>query len=116
MHDTENMIAPPSSERVLVVDDEPDIVALVAYHLAKSGYRVSTAANGYDALGLARQERPALVVLDLMLPGLSGFDVMEQLRADDGTREVAQAAGALVTATGGHRGQGAALQIGRAHV
>jgi two-component system phosphate regulon response regulator PhoB len=83
------MIAPPSSERVLVVDDEPDIVALVAYHLAKSGYRVSTAANGYDALGLARQERPALVVLDLMLPGLSGFDVMEQLRADDGTREVA---------------------------
>jgi two-component system, OmpR family, phosphate regulon response regulator PhoB len=83
------MIAPPSSERVLVVDDEPDIVALVAYHLAKSGYRVSTAANGYDALGLARQERPALVVLDLMLPGLSGFDVMEQLRGDDGTREVA---------------------------
>jgi two-component system phosphate regulon response regulator PhoB len=83
------MIAPPSSERVLVVDDEPDIVALVAYHLAKSGYRVSTAANGLDALGLARQERPALVVLDLMLPGLSGFDVMEQLRGDDGTREVA---------------------------
>ena len=83
------MIAPPSSERVLVVDDEPDIVALVAYHLAKSGYRVSTAANGYDALGLARQERPALIVLDLMLPGLSGFDVMEQLRGDDGTREVA---------------------------
>src|SRR5580700_7444569 len=83
------MIAPVSSERVLVVDDEPDIVALVAYHLAKSGYRVSTAANGYDALGLARQERPALVVLDLMLPGLSGFDVFEQLRGDDGTRDVA---------------------------
>src|SRR5215469_15253466 len=83
------MVAPVNTDRVLVVDDEPDIVALVAYHLAKSGYRVSTAANGYDALGLARQERPALVVLDLMLPGLSGFDVMEQLRGDDGTREVA---------------------------
>jgi two-component system phosphate regulon response regulator PhoB len=83
------MIAPTSSERVLVVDDEPDIVALVAYHLAKSGYRVSTAANGYDALGLARQERPSLVVLDLMLPGLSGFDVLEQLRGEEGTREVA---------------------------
>ncbi|MFL5578363.1 MAG: response regulator [Gemmatimonadaceae bacterium] len=78
-----------SHERILVVDDEPDIVALVAYHLAKSGYRVSTAANGADALAVARHERPALLVLDLMLPGMSGFDVLEQLRADDGTRETA---------------------------
>ena len=76
-------------ERILVVDDEPDIVALVAYHLAKSGYRVSTAATGSDALDLARQERPSLVVLDLMLPGLSGFDVLEQLRAEEGTRDLA---------------------------
>src|SRR6185437_9003927 len=47
------------------------------------------AANGQDALGLARQERPALVVLDLMLPGRSGFDVLEQLRSDESTRDVA---------------------------
>jgi len=77
------------TERILVVDDEPDIVALVAYHLAKSGYRVSTAVTGTDALAVARQERPALLVLDLMLPGLSGFDVLEQLRADEATRNVA---------------------------
>jgi two-component system, OmpR family, phosphate regulon response regulator PhoB len=77
------------TERILVVDDEPDIVALVAYHLAKSGYRVSTAATGADALEIARQERPALLVLDLMLPGLSGFDVLEQLRADPDTQDVA---------------------------
>ena len=83
------VVTPVNTERVLVVDDEPDIVALVAYHLAKSGYRVSTASNGQDALGLARQERPAIVVLDLMLPGLSGFDVLEQLRGDDTTRDVA---------------------------
>ena len=76
-------------ERVLVVDDEPDIVALVAYHLAKAGYRVSTAAAGPDALALARRERPALVVLDLMLPGMSGFEVLEQLRHDDATRAIA---------------------------
>ena len=76
-------------ERILVVDDEPDIVALVAYHLAKSGYRVSTASNGTDALHVARQERPALLVLDLMLPGMSGFDVLEQLRAEEGTRHIA---------------------------
>jgi len=46
------------SQRVLVVDDEPDITALVAYHLAKAGYRVITAANGRDALRTAREERP----------------------------------------------------------
>lgn len=77
------------SQRILVVEDEPDIVALVAYHLAKAGYRVSTAATGTDALDVARQESPALVVLDLMLPGLSGFDVLEQLRADESTRDIA---------------------------
>ena len=66
-----------TGERVLVVDDEADIVALVAYHLVKAGYRVSTASSGPDALGAARQERPALVVLDLMLPGASGYDVLE---------------------------------------
>ena len=77
------------TERVLVVDDEPDIVALVAYHLVKAGYRVSTASTGPDAVAQARQERPSLVVLDLMLPGMSGFEVLEQLRADEGTRDTA---------------------------
>jgi two-component system phosphate regulon response regulator PhoB len=86
------MIAPSASgtgERILVVDDEPDIVALIAYHLVKAGYRVSTAATGPDALTAARQERPALIILDLMLPGLSGYDVLEQLRAQPATRDVA---------------------------
>ena len=69
-------------DRILVVDDEPDIIALVAYHLARSGYRVSTAATGTEALQAARDEQPALVVLDLMLPELSGFEVLERLRAD----------------------------------
>ena len=81
---------PPAPEqRVLVVDDEADIVALVAYHLARAGYRVSTASTGHDALDAARRERPALIVLDLMLPGLSGYEVLEQLRADASTREIA---------------------------
>ena len=78
-----------AGESVLVVDDEPDIAALVAYHLARTGYRVSTAATGGDALAAAARERPALVVLDLMLPDRSGFDVLERLRADDATRGVA---------------------------
>jgi two-component system phosphate regulon response regulator PhoB len=78
-----------TGERVLVVDDEPDIVALIAYHLVKAGYRVSTAATGPDALNAARQERPALIILDLMLPGASGYDVLEQLRGQPATRDVA---------------------------
>jgi two-component system phosphate regulon response regulator PhoB len=78
-----------AGERVLVVDDEADIVALVAYHLARSGYRVSTASSGVEALDAAQRERPALIVLDLMLPGMSGYEVLEQLRAGDGTRDVA---------------------------
>ena len=81
--------AAPQGDRILVVDDEADIVALVTYHLAKAGYRVSTASNGNDALQAARQERPTLIVLDVMLPGLSGYDVLEQLRASDATRDVA---------------------------
>lgn len=80
---------PAPGERVLVVDDEPDIVALVAYHLAKAGFRVSTATSGSDALDQVRRELPALVVLDLMLPGLSGFDILEAMRRNDTTRGVA---------------------------
>lgn len=76
------------SHRILVVDDEPDITALVAYHLAKAGYRVSTAANGTDALRAATEQRPDVIVLDLMLPGLSGLDVLQTLRKQDETRDI----------------------------
>ncbi len=78
-----------ATERVLVVDDEPDIVALVAYHLAKSGYSVSTATSGPEGLAVARRDKPSLIVLDLMLPGLSGLEVMEELRGDTSTSRIA---------------------------
>jgi two-component system phosphate regulon response regulator PhoB len=81
-------VTEPVSHRILVVDDEPDITALVAYHLAKAGYRVATAANGRDALRAAREERPDLVVLDLMLPGVSGYDVLAELRRREETRDL----------------------------
>ena len=76
------------SHRILVVDDEPDITALVAYHLAKAGYRVSTASSGAEALKASSEERPDVVVLDLMLPGLSGYDVLSELRSREETRDV----------------------------
>jgi two-component system phosphate regulon response regulator PhoB len=80
---------PVTGERILVVDDEADIVALVVYHLAKKGYRVSTASSGNEALEAAQRERPALIVLDLMLPGMTGYEVLERLRAADATRDIA---------------------------
>jgi two-component system phosphate regulon response regulator PhoB len=76
------------SHRILVVDDEADITALVAYHLAKAGYRVSTAANGQEALRAAREERPDIVVLDLMLPGVPGYEVLAELRRRNETSDV----------------------------
>ena len=77
-----------SDERVLVVDDERDITALVAYHLAKAGYRVTTATTGPAALEAVRAEPFDLVVLDLMLPGRSGYEVLDELRSHEATRGV----------------------------
>jgi two-component system phosphate regulon response regulator PhoB len=82
--------SPPlgAGERVLVVDDEPDITALVAYHLAKNGFRVSTAATGLDALRAVADESPSLIVLDRMLPGMSGDEVLATVRASMSSRDI----------------------------
>ncbi len=77
-----------ADERILVVDDERDITALVAYHLAKAGYRVTTAGTGPAALEAVATEPPDLVVLDLMLPGRSGYEVLEELRGREETRDI----------------------------
>jgi two-component system phosphate regulon response regulator PhoB len=74
--------------RILVVDDEPDIAALVAFHLARESYRVRTAASGPEAIAALEAEVPDLVVLDLMLPGMSGLEVLREVRARDELAEV----------------------------
>ncbi|MDZ7780845.1 MAG: response regulator transcription factor [Gemmatimonadota bacterium] len=71
--------------RVLVVEDEHDIAALIAYQLTREGFRVETAGNGPEALDAVGREIPDLVVLDRMLPGLSGDTVLEQLRSEPST-------------------------------
>jgi two-component system alkaline phosphatase synthesis response regulator PhoP len=68
-----------------VVDDEPGIVTIVRDYLDRAGFRVLTAGDGETALRLARTERPSLIVLDLMLPGLDGLDVTRALRQDPST-------------------------------
>ena len=68
---------------VLVVDDEPDIRELVRFHLAQEGYAVCEADTGERALALASTARPALIMLDLMLPGTDGLEVCQRLRKDE---------------------------------
>jgi two-component system, OmpR family, phosphate regulon response regulator PhoB len=75
-----------SAARVLVVEDEPDIAALVAYQLTREGFRVETAASGGEAFTSIDREPPDLVVLDRMLPGVSGEEVLKELRARSATR------------------------------
>ncbi|MEN0069553.1 MAG: response regulator transcription factor [Propionicimonas sp.] len=70
--------------RVLVVDDEPYIVEMVAMSLRYVGYQVETAASGEEALAVASATRPELIVLDVMLPDVQGFDLLRTLRRDTG--------------------------------
>lgn len=76
---------PPDRGKVLVVDDEPIIADVVSRYLQRAGYDTRVAGTGEDALSNARSERPDLVVLDLMLPGVDGLEVMRRLRQDDRT-------------------------------
>ena len=71
---------------MLVVDDEADLVELIGMNLERHGHDVISAGNGHDALKLARERRPDLILLDLMMPGLDGIEVAKRLRADDATR------------------------------
>ena len=76
------------AQRVLVVEDEPDIAALIAYQLTREGFRVETAATGTEALGAVSREVPDLVVLDRMLPGLSGDEVLQVLKGETATKTI----------------------------
>lgn len=69
-------------EKVLVVDDEPSIVTLLKFNLEKAGYVVITASDGKMGIEKAMEEKPDLIVLDLMLPGMDGMDVCKTLRQE----------------------------------
>lgn len=73
-------MAATTTQKVLLVDDEPDIIELLKYNLEREGYAVSSASNGREALKVAKAERPDLIVLDIMMPGMDGVEVCNQLR------------------------------------
>jgi CheY-like chemotaxis protein len=74
--------------RVLVVDDEPDVLLLCRLNLQQRGHELLEAADGSTALALARDRHPDVIVLDLMLPGISGYDVLEALQRDEVTTDI----------------------------
>ncbi|HEY6037365.1 MAG TPA: response regulator [Kofleriaceae bacterium] len=73
---------------ILVVDDDPEIVTLLSTRLSKRGYKISTASDGSRALELAKKELPDLVLLDVMMPGKSGWEVARALKQDPATQGV----------------------------
>ena len=77
-----------AAQRILVVEDEPDIAALIAYQLTREGFRVETVESGTDALSSIYRSIPNLIILDRMLPGLSGDEVITRLRGDSETSSI----------------------------
>ena len=76
------------SKKILVADDEEDVLALVTNSLKSAGYSTLNADDGPSALASAREHMPALIVLDLMLPGMSGLEVCKALKSDSGTKHI----------------------------
>jgi two-component system alkaline phosphatase synthesis response regulator PhoP len=75
-------------QKILVVDDEEDILELLKFNLSREGYQVLCAVSGEQALGLVRSENPDLIVLDLMLPGIDGLEVTRRLKNDPNTKNL----------------------------
>lgn len=70
-------------ERILLVDDEEDILEILSYNLANEGYDVLTAKNGVEAIGIAKEKHPDLIILDVMMPEMDGMETCLELRKED---------------------------------
>ncbi|RBI69307.1 two-component system response regulator [Vreelandella sulfidaeris] len=74
--------------KVLVVDDEPNIVLSLEFLMEQAGFEVVTAEDGEQALARVKDDQPDLLLLDISLPGISGFDVLERLRSEEATAQL----------------------------
>lgn len=75
-------------KKILVVDDEPQLVRIVQFNLERAGYEVRTAFDGLEALERVEEEVPDLIILDVMMPRLDGFETLRRLRENPHTREI----------------------------
>jgi DNA-binding response OmpR family regulator len=77
-----------SSTRILIIEDEQDVIDLLTLHLRKAGFALSAATDGSSGLRKAREETPALIILDLMLPKMPGLEICKVLKTDIATRHI----------------------------
>jgi DNA-binding response OmpR family regulator len=75
-------------KKILVIEDDPATSRLVDYSLRHEGYQVTTASNGLEGIRKAHNEAPDLIILDVMLPGMDGFEICHRLRSDPDTAEL----------------------------
>ncbi len=73
---------------ILVADDDPDILSIVSMSLETQGYTVHKATNGREAVDLAREHHPDLILMDMMMPVVSGYEAVGELKADASTRDI----------------------------
>ncbi len=95
--------------KVLLVEDEPNIVEAMGFILSRDGWAVSTHANGETAMQEIRRVAPDVLVLDVMLPGRSGFDILRELRADSGLTTLPVL---MLTARGQEKDRALAVELG----
>lgn len=98
-----------AKQKILAVDDEEDILELLRFNLTKEGFAVIGAASGEEALKFARAEKPELILLDLLLPGIDGLEVARRLKKDASTKEIPII---MVTAKGEEADIVAGLEVG----
>lgn len=98
-----------SNETILVVDDEADLLDLIEYNLQKEGYQVLKAENGQEALKVARQHTPDLILLDVMMPKMNGIETIRELKAD---KELKNKPVVFLTARGDEKTELEGLDLG----
>ena len=76
------------AKKILVVDDEPDILKVVIFRLKKLGHEIATATNGQEALDSIQKEKPDLILLDLRLPVIDGYEVCKRLKTDEELKHI----------------------------
>jgi DNA-binding response OmpR family regulator len=96
-------------KQVLLIEDEPNIIEAISFILSRDGWQVKTHCNGRDALEVVRARRPDLVILDVMLPGRSGFDILTDIRKSD---DIAATPVLMLTARGQRKDRELAEQAG----
>lgn len=99
-------------KRVLLIEDEPNIIEAISFILSRDGWTVHTHQDGTTAMTKVQAQPPDMIILDVMLPGRSGFDILRDLRATDATKDIPVM---MLTARGQEKDRALAIRLGANH-